>query len=210
MGIIERKEREKQQRRKDIINAAERIFFTKGFDKATMDDVAEEAELSKGTLYLYFQSKEDLHLAVAIKAIELMNSMTGDLKSFKMNGLDKLVRLGRIFIEFSRNYPDHMRSILSLEGMDLGRFSMSIKEFSQVIYEASPVKLVMEFVKQGIDEDLIRNDIPQRVIAHTLWMQMLGVIQIVSLKKNLFEMIDMTPDALFENHIELVLHGIKK
>jgi len=210
MGIIERKEREKQQRRTDIVEAAERIFFTKGFDKATMDDVAEEAELSKGTLYLYFRSKEDLHLSVAMKAIELMNTMTADLEKLEMSGLDKLVLLGRIFIDFSRKYPDHMKSILYLEGMDMGRISMSIKDLGHVIYDASPVKLVMEFIEQGIKEDLIRDDIPTRVIAHTLWMQMLGMIQIVALKKNLFEMIEMTPDVLFENHIELVLHGIKK
>jgi TetR/AcrR family transcriptional regulator len=50
MGITERKEREKEQRRNAIIDAAEKIFFTKGMDNSTMDDVAEEAELSKGTL----------------------------------------------------------------------------------------------------------------------------------------------------------------
>ncbi len=69
MGITERKEREKQRRKEDIINSAEGVFFSKGFESATMDDIAEKVELSKGTLYLYFKSKEDLHLAVALKAI---------------------------------------------------------------------------------------------------------------------------------------------
>ena len=61
MGITERKEREKLQRREDILNAAERVFFSKGHKNSTMDDVAEEAELSKGTLYLYFKSKEGFY-----------------------------------------------------------------------------------------------------------------------------------------------------
>ena len=43
MGIVERKEREKEQRRSEIIDAAERIFFSKGFETATMEDVANEA-----------------------------------------------------------------------------------------------------------------------------------------------------------------------
>ena len=58
MGIQERKEREKLQRREDIIDAAEKVFFKKDLDSATMDDVANEAELSKGTLYIYFKSKK--------------------------------------------------------------------------------------------------------------------------------------------------------
>ncbi|MDL1893205.1 helix-turn-helix transcriptional regulator, partial [Sphingobacteriales bacterium CHB3] len=52
MGIIERKEREKEQRREEIVTAAEKIFFEKGLAIATMDEIAEAAELSKGTLYL--------------------------------------------------------------------------------------------------------------------------------------------------------------
>ena len=64
MGIAERKEREKQQRREEIVQAAEEVFFSKGFEKSTMDDVAEKAELSKGTLYLYFKSKEELLIGI--------------------------------------------------------------------------------------------------------------------------------------------------
>ena len=50
LGVAERKEREKERRREDIVNAAAKVFFNKGVDHATMDDVAEAAELSKATL----------------------------------------------------------------------------------------------------------------------------------------------------------------
>jgi TetR/AcrR family transcriptional regulator len=46
MGIAERKEREKQQRKAEIIQAAELVFFSKGFEHSTIDDIAEKAELS--------------------------------------------------------------------------------------------------------------------------------------------------------------------
>ena len=62
MGIQERKEREKGRRRQQIMIAAKRIFSLKGFNKATMEDIANEAELSPGTLYLYFKSKEEMFL----------------------------------------------------------------------------------------------------------------------------------------------------
>lgn len=67
MGIQERKEREKESRKEEIINAAQKIFFEKGLPAATMDEIAEAAELSKGTLYLYYKSKEDLYLAVTMR-----------------------------------------------------------------------------------------------------------------------------------------------
>ena len=52
------------ERKAQIINAAESVFTQKGFDEARMDDIAEETGLSKGTLYLYFKSKDDLIIAI--------------------------------------------------------------------------------------------------------------------------------------------------
>jgi TetR/AcrR family fatty acid metabolism transcriptional regulator len=52
------------ERKNQIINAAERVFAKKGFDEARMDDIAEETGLSKGTLYLYFESKDALIIAI--------------------------------------------------------------------------------------------------------------------------------------------------
>jgi len=53
MGISERNEKGKQIRRNDIIDAAEKVFFSNGYDAATMGDVAKEAEFSKRTVYIF-------------------------------------------------------------------------------------------------------------------------------------------------------------
>lgn len=60
MSVVSRRQREKEQRRKDIIAAAEKLFFKKGYDNVSMNDIAKEVELSKATLYLYFDNKEAL------------------------------------------------------------------------------------------------------------------------------------------------------
>ena len=57
MGIAERREREKRMRRRQIVDAAKKIFSIKGFSGATMENIAQEAELSPATLYLYFTNK---------------------------------------------------------------------------------------------------------------------------------------------------------
>ena len=209
MGIAERKEREKQQRREEIIQAAEKVFFTNGFDKSTMDDIAESAELSKGTLYLYFKSKEDLHMAVARKAIGLLNSITDGVNKVQGNALEKLLHIGRACIEFSNSHPDHMKAIMTLEGFDLQSISLTIEEMQDMIYKESPVGMVIQIVEQGVGEKLIRSDIPSTLIAHTLWMQVLSVIRFVIMKKSLFEMLDLSPAKVYESHFELVINGIR-
>ena len=53
-----------EERKDQIMNAAEEVFTQKGFNEARMDDIAEETGLSKGTLYLYFKSKDDIIIAI--------------------------------------------------------------------------------------------------------------------------------------------------
>jgi AcrR family transcriptional regulator len=70
LGVKERKEREKQQRSNDILEAARRIFEKSGFLNTTLQDVAKEAEISVGLIYRYFQSKEDIFASLALKGAE--------------------------------------------------------------------------------------------------------------------------------------------
>ncbi len=209
MGIAERKEREKLQRKNEIIEAAEKVFFSRGIEKATMDEVAEEAELSKGTLYLYFKSKEDLHMSVALKAISLLGEMTRGIRELKETAIDKLVSMGRACISFAESHPDHMRAIITLEGFELHHISYSVSEMQEMIYQDSPVGMVIEIVKQGVEEGSIRSDIPAELIGHTLWMQLISVIHFVARKRVLFDMLDLTPGEVYESHFNLVLNGIR-
>jgi AcrR family transcriptional regulator len=70
MGIQERKRREREQRRRQIMRAAHKVFSIKGFTKTTMEDIAREAELSPGTLYLYFKNKDELYASLSVEVLE--------------------------------------------------------------------------------------------------------------------------------------------
>jgi len=72
MGIQERKEREKERRRQQILVAAKKIFYQKGFNKSTMEDIARAAELSPGTLYLYFKNKDELFASLSLRILRYL------------------------------------------------------------------------------------------------------------------------------------------
>jgi AcrR family transcriptional regulator len=74
MGVKERKERERQQRSNDILEAARRLFEARGFLNTTLQDVAKEAEISVGLIYRYFESKEDIFASLALKGAEEFDS----------------------------------------------------------------------------------------------------------------------------------------
>ena len=72
MSIQERKKREKEIRRQQILAAAKKLISRKGFNKTTMGDIAAEAELSPGTLYIYFKNKEELFTSLSIRILQFL------------------------------------------------------------------------------------------------------------------------------------------
>jgi len=94
MGIQERKQRERERRRQQIIVAAKRVFSEKGFSKATMEDIAREAELSPGTLYLYFKNKDDLYASLSLRILQYLNIRLEEVK--KKKGADPQKKLDAI------------------------------------------------------------------------------------------------------------------
>jgi TetR/AcrR family transcriptional regulator len=209
MGITERKRRERQRRRRAIVLAAERVFFSRGFVRSTMDDIAAEAELSKGTLYLYFKSKDDLHLEVARNAIKLLNKHTTEAADLGGTALEKLRRMGWACVSFSENYPDQMKAIMNLEEIEPRDISLTTGDVMDIIYNESTVGTVLQVVEQGVRENLIRSDLPAAMIAHILWMSVLSVIRFVSRKHGLVEMLDLSPAKIYGSHFELVINGIR-
>ncbi|HUW62609.1 MAG TPA: TetR/AcrR family transcriptional regulator [Candidatus Bathyarchaeia archaeon] len=63
-NILTRKKREREAHRRDILDAAEKVFISKGYHKATVEQIAQEADFSVGTLYNFFKSKEELYIKV--------------------------------------------------------------------------------------------------------------------------------------------------
>jgi AcrR family transcriptional regulator len=94
MGIQERKQRDRERRRQQIIVAAKRVFSEKGFSKSTMEDIAREAELSPGTLYLYFNNKDDLYASLSLRILQYLNIRLEDVK--KEKDIDLLKKIGAI------------------------------------------------------------------------------------------------------------------
>ena len=75
MSTINRRAREKKQRRNDMLDAAEKLFFSKGYDNVSMNDIANEVELNRATIYLYFENKEALCLAIILRGVQILHKL---------------------------------------------------------------------------------------------------------------------------------------
>ncbi len=102
-----RREREKQLRRQSILSAAEILFAHNGYKKTKIEDIAEKAEISVGTVYGYFQNKEELLVAVLDDIGLYIRKLAGKAFGDADSTLEGIERAGMAFFEeLCRSYPE--------------------------------------------------------------------------------------------------------
>ena len=207
MGITERKAREKERRRKEIVDAAERLFFRKGFEHVRMDEIAEEAELSKGTLYLYFRNREDLHFAVVLRGLGILDGLVRDAYRPDRTGLENILAMGEAYVRFFREYTDYFRSILSFDATKFEKVDEAAR--MQILGEGSPLVFFMEVLRQGQADGSITGEVPAEQLAIILWSQVSGVFEFIALRGKLLEMLKIEAIDLIRNQIKVLLYGLE-
>jgi AcrR family transcriptional regulator len=177
MGIQERKEREKEQRREDIISAAERVFFEKGLQVATMDEIAERAELGKSTLYLYYRSKEDLYLAVLLRGSAVLLGMFQKVVDAGGTPISMIARLADSYYEFFKNHRDYFRTFYFFEN-PLMHTQVS-EEMKELCSEGNGRiwSLLVDVIRRGMDEGEVQRGLNPMQIAVMLWSGANGLMR---------------------------------
>lgn len=209
MGIQERKEREKERRRQQIMVAAKRVFSEKGFNKATMEDIAQEAELSPGTLYLYFKNKEELYASLSLRILQYLLLRVEHVIEEKDAGTEDKIKL----------LMDAMYDVYEFDPLII--INMFHLQSSETLKNLSPELLteiktlsrkslgsIAKIFKDGVDDGLFIEHHPV-ALADTFWSLFSGVVLWLTSKK----LIDKEKDYLKETltlAFEIFYRGIKK
>jgi AcrR family transcriptional regulator len=209
MGIQERKEREKERRRQQIMVAAKRVFSEKGFNRATMEDIAQEAELSPGTLYLYFKNKEELYASLSLRILQYLLIRVEHVNDDKDAGPEEKLR----------SLMDAMYDVYEFDPLII--INMFHLQSSETLKNLSPQLMdqikdlsrkslgsIAKIFKDGVDEDLFIDRHPN-ALADTFWSLFSGVVLWLTSKK----LIDAQKDYLKQTldlAFDIFHKGIKK
>ena len=168
MGIQERKQREKERRRQEILTAAREVFSVKGFNSATMEEIASKAELSPGTLYLYFKNKEELHTSLSIDILAHLGSEIEKVVDQDISVEEKVGRFRDVFINVYEYDSSILINLFHLQsGETLHNLSDEVmKELKK--YSSRAHRAIIAVVKEGIDKGVFTEDHPV-ALADVLW-----------------------------------------
>ncbi len=186
-AIRERKSREKDQRIQSIQEAAEKVFFSKGYLKTTMDEIALEAQLSKPTIYQYFNTKEELYSSLMLPFLQEFGVQMERIEKKLVNkkyvsGNDLVKDLFKIFIRSYEKEPDSLRvANIFFQQQDL--INELSPETRSVIsssgkYDFELARGIFESAKA---QKLIKN-ISSFALSDIIWAIFLGLTQVMDMK----------------------------
>ena len=156
-GNFREKEREKEQRRSDIIEAAEHHFFSRSYEKVTMDDIAREVELNKATIYLYFKNKETLFATIVLRGVEILKEKYLECMERQVPGIVKVALMGQAYYQFSEEHPEYLR-VSQFYGSE--RFSGDNPCTAEIGQGYGVCRMILrDAVQEGIDDKTIRSDL---------------------------------------------------
>ncbi|AXO93168.1 TetR/AcrR family transcriptional regulator [Bacillus anthracis] len=151
--------KEYEERRKEILETAERLFLTKGYTKTTVNDILKEVGIAKGTFYHYFKSKEEVMDEIIMRIIK---EDVAKAKVIVSNpNIPVLEKLFRVLMEQSPKSGDIKDKMIE-QFHQPNNAEMHQKSLVQSIIHLSPV--LTEILEQGIEEGIFSTSYPQETI----------------------------------------------
>lgn len=216
MKKISRKDREKSARKEAIIDAAEEVITLKGFKNSTMDEIAEKAELGKGTLYLYFNSKTTIYLAICDRGSKLLNQKMANVITMNIKGIEMVKEMGHVYLDFIQSNPIYFNAFNFFESsLSENKLVDSAIVNDLQDHGVEAMTYVVRALQIGMQDGTIRDSYDPKELGIIFWGASRGVIQVVYMKENrkslkVLSDVNFSLETLFNSFINIIGSGIKK
>ena len=207
--ITKRIEREKERKRREIIDVAEKLFFKEGFKETSMDTIAKKAEFSKRTVYKYFDSKEELYSAIALRGVELLQKIVLKSSENQQTGFEKLSSIASSLIELKRvnlNYAKVIAYFLN-QAFEESAKGEGIQKCRNLVKDIR--ELIDRFINKGIEDGSIKRDIDKSKSVMSIQTVIVGMYLINDDMYQYFMADNISFNNIFEYNINLMLSLIK-
>lgn len=210
MAVAARREREREARREAILDAAEELTTNVGYQALRMDAVAAAAELSKGTLYLYFANKEALCAGVASRLIDRLLPVLQTNVARASSGLEEVRQVLQTYCDFTRKNPQHFR--FAVTWLSAGELLDDSSESFQLYRDrvGGVLQYAVAAIVRGQADGSVRSDIDPLPHAIQLWSSVLGVMLIDLNKESVSQRIPVPVDLnqIVDLHIDAMTRAI--
>ncbi|MBU3742811.1 MAG: TetR/AcrR family transcriptional regulator [Candidatus Kapabacteria bacterium] len=182
MGVQERREKEREQRRIAILDAAKALYTQLGLEGVSMDRIAQQAELAKGTIYLYFKSREEMMMALISHEMEHLLQALEQVAASDLTPQQQLIDAVKAFHELSQSSHFFYRIMMQVNithvvGRDHER-SVVAEQFAQ--QNRRMFEVILGIVQRGVDRGAFHLAHPPQYVVAQMMLSIKGAMVILT------------------------------
>ena len=178
MVFEEKRKKEKENRKNTILRAARRLFFDRGFKSVTVDNIAAKSEVSKGSIYLCFESKEEIYAQILISDNIALYERIKNFSTTEASASQLLLEFARIYVDYFLNDNELFRILMTFM-LQTGQMNLTEKQNTELIRSTNEnIKIISEIIQKGIDSGEFSPIGNIRQMQNAIWGMLNGVISL--------------------------------
>ncbi len=206
MATKERREREKEQRREEILAAARTLLLEEGLKAASINRIAKLSELSIGAIYFYFKDKEELYAALQVEGLDILYQYACEAKAQSTGADDTVRRIALTYLRFSEEHKNYFDVLNYFLASPKTVFTPDFK--TQVDgHAANSIALLVDAIGKGVEEGVFK-EVNPRQEALILWSGCHGAIMLKKMANTVMEKGEY--GMFYKSVIDRFLSGIRR
>jgi len=208
VGLEDRRKRERDNRKVAIIKAARKLFLENGFKAVTVESIARKAELSKGAIYLHYNSKEEIYAHIVLSDLEKFHDRFSGLFQKSASASQALLEFADIYVDFFLNEREFFRNLMNF------MIRATCMNFPNDLYEESikTTNKTIDIVEKIFEYGVERGEFPWtfnfRQNRNALWGMLNGIISLYIFTTN-EEKRDEVIKSTVKEGMETFIRGLK-
>lgn len=209
MGRQNKKESVATLHRENILAAAEQLFLKKGVASTTIDDISKLSEYSRRTIYVYYESKEDILYHIILKGLVSLKDDLDEVFQQQKGFIKQYWPICKAMEKFQAGSPQSANSINQMKSGDVDFDSipqvvLQIFEFGTKINQ-----LLADYIEQGKEQGLVRSDVEPMKTVYIMWGSMTSLLSLVQNKGEFLEKeFSTTKDSFLEYGYRQIINSI--
>ena len=176
MGIAERKARQKEGLRQEILDAARELFLKEGYESVSMRRIAEKIEYSPTTIYLYFKDKKELVHSLCDETFARLLARLESIGAQCTDPLEQLFVCCRAYVDFGLEHPDHYRATFLLNHEEVAPHEMTPDDMGMKTFL---------YLRGGVEKCIALGKLPEvdvDVASQAIWAALHGITALLIVK----------------------------
>ena len=198
---------DKEQRKRLILDAAKELFFTRGYRDTTIERITERAGVSTGTFYLYFESKQEIYMALYADGIDIFRAMAEEAISWP--GMTAISRLSAIAHAYYRFYTNHTAYFEILAFIHMYQAELKERSDMSALLDEKAIellKIIEAVIREGIDSGEL-TPMDTWKATNVLWGMMDGLVMLAE-RENVMVM-GVTLEDLIKQALQIIFYGME-